>query len=82
MDADGLLPKGWTVAYDQIPLNRSAKKITVDTLSQTLTYWENDTVIGIKGERGLNLLFDKQNLPSKGQIHDKFMKEFFHPQIQ
>lgn len=59
-EAEDLLPKGWVVAYDQIALNRSVKKIVVDTLNQTLTYWENDTVIGIKGEQGLNLLFDKR----------------------
>ncbi len=71
-EVDGLLPKGWTVAYDQIPLNRSAKKITVDTVSQTLTYWENDTVIGIKGERGLNLLFDKQKGGLKSLQYEDF----------
>ena len=47
--------------YDQIALNHPVRKITVgNTLNKTLTYQENDTIIDIKGERGLNLIFDKR----------------------
>lgn len=60
-EAEDLLPKGWTIAYDQIALNHPVRKITVgNTLNKTLTYQENDTIIDIKGERGLNLIFDKR----------------------
>lgn len=59
--AEALLPAGWTIAYDQIALNRPLRRVPSVPLNRTLTYWENDTLIGIEGANGLNLLFDKQH---------------------
>lgn len=58
--ADALLPAGWTVAYDQIALTRPVRKVPEAVQNRTLSYWENDTLIGIEGTNGLNLLFDKR----------------------
>lgn len=57
---EALLPAGWTIAYDQIPLNKLPKNTLSPTTTGGLLKYDNtpESII-ITGNAGLEIVFDK-----------------------